>query len=42
MGIHHPPIGEALERRPSSHLHPSGCWGVHTQRRAETLAELSR
>ena len=36
------PIGEALEDFASSHLHPSGCRGAHTQRPAETLAEPSR
>jgi hypothetical protein len=36
------PIGEALEGFHSSHLHPSGCRGTHTQRCAETLTERSR
>ena len=42
MGTHLPPIGEALEGFLSSHLHPSGCRGVLTRRRTETLAERSR
>jgi hypothetical protein len=36
------PIGEAREAFHSSHLHPSGCRGAHTQRGAETLTERSR
>jgi hypothetical protein len=36
------PIGEALEGFFSSHLHPSGCRGVHTGRCTETLTERSR
>jgi hypothetical protein len=39
MATHLPTIGDALGGPPSSHLHPSGCWGVLTERHSETLAE---
>ncbi len=42
MDTHLPPIGDALEGSPSSHLHPSGCRGVGIRHRVEPQSERFR